>query len=101
MIHISPEFNEEIPAWDVALEALLCETQQQEGRPLAAGDIHRLSQQYRIRFDDLMITLLELVARGRWQYSGEPGEIERMRGEGRFDAQDLARLGGHWRPRPK
>jgi hypothetical protein len=106
VIRIFPEFDEQVPPWDVALEALLRETSERLDRPLAARDIHQLSQEYLIRFDDLMVTLLELAARGRWQYSGADGtphrigpeEMERIRGAGRLDADDLARLTGRWRP---
>jgi len=109
VIHISPEFNEEIPKWDVALEALLRETCEHKGKPLDVRDIHRLSQQYMIRFDDLMITLLELVALEFWQYRDEGGvartlsrdDVDRIRGEGRFDVQDIDRLTGWWQPRPE
>jgi len=106
VITVSPEFNDEIPKWDVALEALLRETCRNKGAPLDVHDIHRLSQQYIIRFDDLMTTLLELAAHGRWGYTDGQGvartigldDVERMRGEGRFDVQDVARLTGWWQP---
>ena len=98
--------DESIPKWDVALEALLRETCQKKGAPLDVHDVFRLSQEYRIRFDDLMTTLFELTLYDRWQYRDEDGhirkmshgELERVRGTGRLDQQDLARLVGRWEP---
>lgn len=73
MIHISPEFDEEIPQWDVALEALLCEEYGKRKAPLTVADVRRLSTQYIIRFDDLMLTLFELTVQGYWRYQNEAG----------------------------
>lgn len=106
MISISPDFNEEIPPWDVALEALLRETCIRKGEPLDVHDIYRLSEEYIIRFDDLMTTLLALAVHGQWQYCDDNGGVHRishedaewMRGGGRFDAEDVDRLKGRWQP---
>lgn len=75
MIKISPEFTEEIPQWDVALEALLREEYGRHGVPLTVGDVHRLAVQFGIRFDDLMTTLFELTVQRRWCYLPKPGVV--------------------------
>lgn len=73
MIHISPEFDEEIPQWDVALEALLREEYFKRKAPLTVADVRGLATQYIIRFDDLMLTLFELTVQGHWRYQNEAG----------------------------
>ena len=75
MIKISSEFTEEIPQWDVALEALLREEYDQRMTPLTVDDVHRLAVQYGIRFDDLMATLVKLTVEGRWRYMDAHGEV--------------------------
>jgi hypothetical protein len=80
MIRNSPELDEEIPKWDVALEALLREEYQKRRTPLTVDDVQRLSAQYSIRFDDMMHTLFELTIHGLWRYMPAPnviGEITR------------------------
>ncbi len=107
VIEISTDFNEEIPKWDVALEALLKEEYQQRGRALNNDDFLRLARQYAIRFDDIMATLFELAIARRWVFAeagGEAREItpEKVAGlyaKGRLNPSDLeARLAGCWRP---
>jgi hypothetical protein len=73
MLHISPEFDEEIPQWDVALQALLREEYNKLKTPLTVADVRRLATQYIIRFDDLMFTLFELTVQGHWRYQNEAG----------------------------
>ena len=103
---ISSEFHEEIPKWDVALEALTREECQHLGRPINQLDVRRLARQYAIRFDDIMITLFELVIHGKWVYldaDGCPQEItqEVLDGlyvNGRLEERDLVDFAGGWRP---
>lgn len=75
MITISPDFDEEIPLWDVALEALLREEYRKRKVPLTVDDVQRLSAQYLIRFDDMMHTLFELTVQGYWRYLSAPDVI--------------------------
>ncbi|HFQ91729.1 MAG TPA: hypothetical protein ENK29_02480 [Chromatiales bacterium] len=106
VFHISSEFHEEIPKWDVALEALARETCQHLERPLNQLDVRRLARQYAIRFDDIMITLFELVIHGKWVYldeTGKPREITRevldgLYVNGRLEERDLVDFAGGWRP---
>jgi hypothetical protein len=80
MIRISPELDEEIPLWDVALEALLREEYGKRRAPLTVDDVQQLSAQYSIRFDDMMHTLFELTVNGHWRYMPAPdviGEVTR------------------------
>ncbi len=105
MITISSEFNEPVPEWDVALEALIREETQTLGRPLSIADFQRLSRVHAIRFDDLMATLFELAIRGRWAYQDEQGatvEITRelydsLRRNGRIEVADVSDFTGEWR----
>lgn len=106
MIKISPEFDEEIPHWDVALEALLREEYGKNRTPLTVDDVHRLSERFVIRFDDLMLTLFELTVRGRWRYmpsAGVIGEITREQmnalwADGRVDRERaITAYPGGWR----
>lgn len=103
---ISSEFNEEIPQWDVALEALTREECQHLGRPINQLDVRRLARQYAIRFDDIMITLFELVIHGKWVYLDEAGCAQEITREvlddlyvnGRLEERDLVAFSGGWRP---
>lgn len=106
-IEISTEFTEEIPKWDVALEALVREEHQKLGRPLNNGDFRRLANQYAIRFDDIVATLFELAIAGQWEYLENGGArreittdfVDRLYMNGRLDERDLQDLAGGWRPR--
>jgi len=107
VIEISTEFDEEIPKWDVALEALVKEEYQKLGRALENGDFRRLANQYAIRFDDIMATLFELAMAGEWEYLETGGErreisrelVEKLYVNGRLDEGDLQDFNGGWRPR--
>lgn len=65
----------EIPKWDVALEAVAKDKFEKMGRPMNLEDFKDLGQEYKIRFDDMMHTLCQLVTQGEWTQQG-------------FDAQD-------------
>ena len=100
--------DEEIPLWDVALEAMLVDEYEKYDRPLTIEDFRRLASEYKIRFDDIMATVFELTLHGRWTYLREDGvprillrdEVERFYVNGRLDAADLSTLGGGWICRP-
>ncbi|RMD79413.1 MAG: hypothetical protein D6809_03640 [Gammaproteobacteria bacterium] len=98
---------EEVPRWDVALEALAREEYGRRGQPLTVEDIHRLARQHGIRLDDFVATLFELCIAGRWSYV-EPGgaereltreELEALGGQGRIELHHMRPYRGGWRPR--
>lgn len=106
MIEISTEFDEEIPKWDVALEALIREEYRKLGRAVGIEDYRRLAAQYAIRFDDIMVTVFELTVHGEWEYLDAQGRarpitreaVERLYVNGRLDADDVRAYSGGWRP---
>jgi hypothetical protein len=60
----------EIPKWDVALEAIAKEKYNQLGRPMELSDFKQLGHEYQVRFDDLMHSLCQLVKHEQWQQQG-------------------------------
>lgn len=106
VISVSTDFNEEIPQWDVAIEALIREEFQKQRRMLGIEDFDRLAQQYVIRFDDMMTTAFELVLHGKWIYLDERGAnqritragIDKLRVHGRLQRKDVEQFTGGWRP---
>jgi hypothetical protein len=98
--------DEEIPRWDVALEALAGEEFRRRGRPLQLADFETLARDYAIRLDDIMITLFELVIQGRWNYCEADGttrqllraDLDPLYVNGRLRAADLRTFDGHWTP---
>ncbi len=67
----------EIPKWDVALEAIAKEKYQQLGRPMDLADFKQLGHEYKVRFDDLMHSLCQLVKYEAWSQQGfdEQGNV--------------------------
>ena len=106
MIEISTEFDEEIPKWDVALEALLKEEHRKLGRSLGLEDFRRLAERYAIRFDDIMDTLFELAVAGCWEYRDrcgaqmelDRGRVDRLHERGRLQENTLQDFDGTWQP---
>lgn len=109
MVEISTEFDEEIPKWDVALEALIREECWKTARPLAVADFRRLANRHAIRFDDIMATVFELTLHGEWEYLDAQGvvqsfrraDIERLYVNGRIADEDVKGFLGGWRPAGK
>lgn len=103
---ISSDKPIQIPKWDVALEALAKEEQQKLGRPLNLDDFRRLSRQYSIRLDDMMVTMFELCIHDQWRYrGGETGVqnitrelLDKMMAGGRLKDADLENFAGGWLP---
>lgn len=60
----------EIPKWDVALEAIANEKYNKLGRALDLSDFKQLGHDYQVRFDDLMHSLCQLVKHNKWQQQG-------------------------------
>lgn len=56
----------DIPKWDIALEAVAKDKFAKLGRPLALADFKDLGKEYKVRFDDLMHTLCQLVTHEEW-----------------------------------
>ncbi|MBK9130801.1 MAG: hypothetical protein IPM20_04040 [Gammaproteobacteria bacterium] len=106
VINVSTEFEEEIPRWDVAIEALVREEFQKQRRALQIEDFYRLAQQYAIRFDDMMATVFELVINGKWIYMEDEGSVRHLRrdevsilsAQGRLQREDVKKFTGFWRP---
>lgn len=106
VINVSTEFDEEIPRWDVAIEALIHEEFINRRRMLVIADFDRLAQQYAIRFDDIMATVFELVVCGKWSYLDDQGvsrtfsreDVDRLCVHGRLARPDIEKLAGRWRP---
>ena len=101
-----PETGEDIPKWDVALEALAREECQKAGTPLNMDDFKRLAQEHAIRFDDIMVTMFELVLNKKWTYKS-PGkehrlitrdEVNRLYVNGRLKNEDVVEFSGQWNP---
>jgi len=64
----------EIPKWDVALEAIAKDKFNALGRPMNLEDFKDLGQEYKVRFDDLMHTLCQLVTLEVWSQQGFDGQ---------------------------
>ncbi len=60
----------EIPKWDVALEAVAKDMYAKLGRPMNLADFKQLGKDYQVRFDDLMHSLSQLVANNMWSQQG-------------------------------
>jgi hypothetical protein len=94
------------PQWDVALEALLSDTQRAEGQPLDQQRLQQLATEHNIRLDDLLDTLCRLQEHGSWQFrapSGQPGQpdpamVKLLHANHRLNAVQLERLAGSWLP---
>ena len=93
-----------VPEWDVALEALLLD-ECRKNEFLDLDQIQTLAADYQIRFDDIMVTLFELVIQNFWGYynlSGEKVEIcrndvNKLYKNGRIHIEDLDYFDGQWR----
>jgi hypothetical protein len=73
---------------------------------LRLDDFQQLAQNYAIRFDDIMDTVIRMVIHGEWSYkdaNGQPQEITQAQmdtmlesGEGRLKEDDLHDFDGFW-----
>jgi hypothetical protein len=106
VISVSTDFDEEVPQWDVAIEALIREEFQRHRRFLLIADFDRLAQQYAIRFDDIITTVFQLAVHGKWIYLDEHGtaqsltreRVARLSAQGRLERKDVEKFTGGWRP---
>ena len=100
-------FDEEIPKWDIALAALASEESGILGQGLMVKDFHRLAEEHNIRFDDIMVTMFELVIQGEWKYQDSDGaerpitrdEVDKLYVGGRLAEADVMQYLGMWSPR--
>jgi len=99
-------FDEEVPKWDIALAALALEEAGKKGSGLTVGDFQRLAEEHAIRFDDIMVTMFELVIQGEWKYRDSNGidklisrdEVEKLYVGGRLAEPDVMQYTGQWIP---
>jgi hypothetical protein len=99
-------FDEEVPKWDIALAALANEEAERMGQGLMVKDFHRLAEEHVIRFDDIMVTMFELVIQGEWKYQDTDGvervftrdEVDKLYVGGRIAETDVMQYLGLWSP---
>ncbi len=67
----------EIPKWDVALEAIAKDRFDSLGKPMSFADFKELGKEYQVRIDDMMHSLCQLVANDMWSQQGfdEQGSV--------------------------
>ena len=100
-------FDEEVPKWDIALAALASEEAEKMGQGLMVKDFHRLAEEHVIRFDDIMVTMFELVIQGEWKYQDTDGservftrdEVDNLYVGGRIAETDVMQYLGLWSPK--
>lgn len=99
-------FDEEVPKWDIALAALSKEEYEKTKCGLTIEDFKRLASKHSIRFDDIMVTMFELVINSEWSYEDAEGnikpierdEVDNLYVGGRLHEQDVRQYTGRWRP---
>lgn len=99
-------FDEEVPKWDIALAALSKEEAEKLGHGLRIADFKRLAAEHSIRFDDIMVTMFELVINKEWRYEQPDGverpiirdEVEKLYVGGRLVEADVNEYVGLWTP---
>lgn len=100
------ELDEEVPKWDIALASLAQEEAEKKGQGLSVDDFQGLATQHAIRFDDIMVTMFELVLQGEWRYLDANGaeqaisrdEVNNLYVEGRLRDADVKQYNGTWVP---
>jgi hypothetical protein len=99
-------FDEEVPKWDIALAALAKEEAEKLGTGLRIAEFKRLAEEHAIRFDDIMVTMFELVINNEWRYENPAGtektisrdEVEKLYVGGRLVEADVVKYEGLWSP---
>jgi len=99
-------FDEDVPKWDIALAALAKEEAEKLGRGLRIVEFKRLANDHAIRFDDIMVTMFELVINKEWRYEYPDGvektidrdEVEKLYVGGRLMEADVNGYVGLWLP---
>jgi len=96
----------EIPKWDVALEAIAKDKYKQLDRPMDLADFKQLGQEYKVRFDDLMHSLCQLVKHEAWSQQGfdsqgnavDDGKLEELFVYNRLDEKIAELYAVKWQP---
>lgn len=99
-------FDEEVPKWDIALAALAKEEVDKLGHGLRIAEFQRLASDHAIRFDDIMVTMFEMVINNEWRYEYPDGvkkpisrdEVEKLYVGGRLADADVIEYVGLWLP---
>lgn len=99
-------FDEEVPKWDIALAALAKEEAEKLNGGLRIAEFKRLADEHAIRFDDIMVTMFELVINNEWRYEYPDGverpisrdEVEKLYVGGRLVEADVNAYEGLWLP---
>lgn len=99
-------FDEEVPKWDIALAALAKEEAGKLNQGLRIAEFKKLADDHAIRFDDIMVTMFELVINGEWRYEYPDGvkkpisrdEVEKLYVGGRLVETDVNTYEGLWTP---
>ena len=99
-------FDEEVPKWDIALAALAKEEVEKLGHGLRIAEFQRLASDHAIRFDDIMVTMFEMVINNEWRYEYPDGvekpisrdEVEKLYVGGRLADADVIEYVGLWLP---
>ena len=97
----------EIPKWDVALEAVAKDQFEKQGKPMNLADFKQLCKEYQVRFDDMMHSLSQLVANDMWSQQGfdEQGNtvnddaLEALFVYNRLDEKIAEKYSVVWQPR--
>lgn len=100
-------FDEEVPKWDIALAALAKEETEKLKHGLRIAELKKLADDHSIRFDDIMVTMFELVINKEWRYEYPDGvdkpisrdEIEKLYVGGRLVKADVITYEGLWLPK--
>jgi hypothetical protein len=103
---IMNETNPDKPQWDVALEALLTDSQRAAGQALDQAHLQQLASAHNIRLDDLLDTLCRLQEHGLWQFRDRDGTprkpdeavVKMLHANHRLNTVQLERLDGSWLP---
>ncbi len=101
-----PGTSENIPKWDIALAALAREAWKKKGEALRIDDFLQLAADHSIRFDDIMVTMFELVLQNKWSYKVADGtktnitrdEVNNLYVNGRLNEADVRDYIGLWQP---
>ncbi len=103
----TPHDLSNVPKWDIALEALAKEEAKKLNRDLTIDDFLQLARQHAIRFDDIMVTMFELVLNDRWAYMNKEHEVSEITRSdvnelyvnGRLNDKDVQAFDGFWSPK--
>jgi hypothetical protein len=90
--------------WDPALASLVFEEYNKNKSGLTHADFKRIASEHAIRFDDIMVTMFELVLAGKWQYHDSGNvvrlitrdEVDKLFVGGRIHEKDAAVFDGSW-----